>query len=75
MTDEQKRWVDQASYRQLLERWRYAPAGDPMFQGDTGDYYAKVMAEQKSLVGQEEHVSISKAIDCWHKEVAHSSPA
>ena len=66
MTDEQKRWIDHASYRELLERWRYAPVGDSMFVGDTGTYYAKVMAEQRSLVGQSEHVSISKAIDRWH---------
>jgi len=66
--ESQKRWIDQASYRQLLERWRYASVGDPMFQGDSGDYYAKVMAEQKCLVGQEEHVSISKSIDRWREE-------
>lgn len=68
MTDEQRQWINQASYRQLLERWRYAPEGDLMVQGTTGDYYSKVMAEQKSLVGQAEHVSISKTINRYHEE-------
>jgi hypothetical protein len=62
MTDEQRRWIDSASYESLLSRWRSAPVGDPMFQGDTGDYYARVMAEKRKQVGQAEHVRASKAI-------------
>ena len=48
MTPEQKKWIDEASYEDLLRKWRFAPAGDPMFQGDTGEYYSKVMNEQRS---------------------------
>lgn len=62
MNDTQKAWIDNASYEQLLSRWRFAPVGDPVFQGDTGDYYAKVMREKKEQVGGAEHVRISKAI-------------
>ena len=50
MTNDQKKWIDNASYTALLYKWRFAPSGDPMFQGDTGDYYAKVMAEKKKTV-------------------------
>ena len=58
-----KTWIDGATYEQLLEKWRYAPVGSPYFQGDTGDYYAKIMAEKKKEVGQAEAVSASKYID------------
>ena len=47
MNAQQKKWIDNASYEQLLSHWRFAPIGDPMFQGDTGDYYKKVMGEKK----------------------------
>jgi hypothetical protein len=43
MTPEQKNWIDTATYSQLLYRWRFAPIGEPMFVGDTGDYYKEKM--------------------------------
>ena len=49
MTDEQKRWIDNASPYQLLDKWRSAPAGDPLLQGDVGQYFSKVMAEKRSV--------------------------
>jgi len=66
MTKEQKDWIDSASYKQLLYRWRFAPVGDPMFQGDTGDYYSKIMGEKREEVGNAEHVRASKTIG-WEK--------
>jgi hypothetical protein len=62
MTDEQKKWIDEASYEQLLRRWRTAPAGDLMFRDDTGDYYSQVMARKRDEVGNAEHVRASKEI-------------
>ena len=61
MNKEQKRWIDSASYEDLLRKWRFAPAGDPWFRDDTGDYYAKVMA-QKRAADPEEGVRASKSI-------------
>ena len=49
MTTEQKSWIDNASYMQLLDRWRFAPSGDEMFVGETGEYYAKVMKEKRAV--------------------------
>ena len=66
MTDVQKRWIDGASYEQLLRKWRFGPVGDPMFQGDTGDYYTKVLAERKAAVGQDAHVAASKRLG-WER--------
>lgn len=48
MTPKEKNWIDNASYEQLLRKWRNAPAGDSWFQGETGKYFANVMAEKKA---------------------------
>lgn len=61
-TKTEQDWIDNATYQTLLDRWRNAPAGDPMFQGDTGKYYSKVMATKRSAVGPDAAVAASKAI-------------
>ena len=60
--EEMKVWIDKASYEQLLSHWRFAPAGDPLFIGEIGDYYKEKMAEKRSNVGDEEAVRASKSI-------------
>lgn len=60
--EERKRWIDNASYGQLLSRWRFAPAGDPFFQREIGKYYSKVLSEKRQEVGNAAHVAASKAI-------------
>lgn len=30
-TEEMIAWIDQASYEDLLRKWRFAPIGDPFF--------------------------------------------
>jgi hypothetical protein len=60
MTAEQKAWIDGADYEALLGRWRYAPAGDAMFQGDTGQYYKEAMAAR--LAAGADHVGASKRL-------------
>ena len=59
MNEQHKAWIDKASYKELLSRWRFAPVGDPMFQGETGDYYSKVMKEKRQNA---DHVQASKNI-------------
>ena len=66
MTAAQKAWIDSASYEALLRRWRTAPAGDPMFLGECGTYYAEQMRERRKAVGDDEHVRASKAIG-WER--------
>ena len=61
MTTEQKSWIDAASYEELLRKWRFAPVGEPLLQGDTGDYYQTVMNEKKHA-DQAEAVAASKRI-------------
>jgi hypothetical protein len=48
LTPEHKITIDTKSYYQLLERWRFAPVGDPWFQGETGEYWGKRMGELRS---------------------------
>ena len=62
MTPEQKKWIDEATYEDLLRRLRFAPVGDPLFRGDTFKYYSKVMKEKRSA-DPAEHVRASKSID------------
>jgi len=61
-----KDWIDNASYEDLLQRWRFASCGDPFFQGETGQYYSRVMAEKKDKLSNSERVEISKRIG-WEK--------
>jgi len=56
------KWINNATYSQLLERWRHAPSGDHMFIGEVGDHYANVMAEKKRLLSNDMQVKISKEI-------------
>lgn len=62
MTPEQKKWIDEASYESLLEKWRFASFGDPFFSkvSGAGDYYKKVMEEKKKA--HEDPVSVSKRV-------------
>ena len=48
LTDKNKTHIDEMSYEGLLSHWRFAPSGDPWFQGETGKYWGKRMGELKS---------------------------
>ena len=63
---EMKKWIDKASYQQLLSLWRFAPVGSPFFVGELGDYYAEVMHRKGDEVGNEKRVQASKDIG-WEK--------
>ena len=45
LTPGNKKHIDSLSHYQLLSKWRFAPSGDESFQGETGDYWGKRMAE------------------------------
>jgi len=61
--DSAKGWIDSASYLELLEHWRLAPSGDPMFLGEVGVYYEDRMQAKRDEVGLAVHIAASKAID------------
>jgi len=62
MDEPTKKQIDGMSYESMLRLWRTAPVGHPMFQGETGDYFSKVMAEKRAQVGPEAHTQASKNI-------------
>jgi hypothetical protein len=51
--------INNMTYSTMLRRWRFAEVGDPIFQGETGDYFKKVM-ELKKI--QADHVGTSKSV-------------
>ena len=59
LTESLKWQIDNMSYESMLRQWRFTPGGTPMFQGESGDYFAKVMAEKRIAA---DHVKISKDI-------------
>jgi len=61
LTSELKAEIDAKTHYELLERWRFAPAGDTMFQGESGEYWGKCMAEKKAENPQQA-VANSKAL-------------
>ena len=54
--------IDNMSYEQLLSRWRFAPCGDFIFQGENGDYYKTVMKNKKESLSSGQQVAVSKKI-------------
>lgn len=56
-----KEQIDRMTVRQLLLDHRFAPAGDPRFQGDEGDYRGKRLAELRSE-DNDAYVRASKSI-------------
>ena len=63
LTEKNKAYIDGLSYEALLSRWRFAPVGDPWFQGETGKYWGERMSELRSQPGgNEKHVAASKSL-------------
>ena len=62
LSEENKKHIDSLSYEQLLSHWRFAPSGDPWFQGETGEYWGIVMKKKKEELEGYQAVAISKNI-------------
>jgi hypothetical protein len=63
--EESKNWIDNASYEELLTKWRFAEAGDDFFKGEVGKYYEQVMKQKKEegeSTDSSFHIKISKRI-------------
>lgn len=48
LTPEHKAYIDSCDIYTLLFRVRFAPVGDPWFQGETGAYWVKRLAEVRA---------------------------
>jgi len=62
VSEEDKEWIDNATYKELLYRWRNAPAGDSIFDrsSESSSYYALAMNEKR--ISDANHTATSKAI-------------
>ena len=57
-----KKRIDEMSYEIMLLNWRFFKPGNKMFQGETGEYYQKVMKEKEASLEPGEKSKISKEI-------------
>ena len=62
MNDKQKQFIDNASYEDLLRKWRHAPLGDEYFVKGVWEYYTDVMQDKKRKLPRGEFVEISKRV-------------
>lgn len=60
--EEMKDWIDNANYRELLYKWRFAPVGSPWFADEIGKYYRAAMDKKKIETPLDEQVAASKSI-------------
>ena len=49
MTDEQKKRIDSMSQYEMARMWRFSKSGEPLLQGDTGEYFSKVFSEKGGM--------------------------
>ena len=61
LTPTKKAYIDGLDYRSLLSRWRFAPAGNKWFQGETGAYWGSRMNELRNT-NPAEAVAASKSL-------------
>ena len=66
LTPENKAHIDKLSQEQMLSQWRFAPSGNPWFQGETGKYWGERLGElqRDNPVG---HTAASKRIG-WDRQ-------
>ena len=62
MNEETKKSIDSMDYEGMLSLWRFAKVGHPMFQGEIGKYFNKVMNEKRDALSDDERVQASKNI-------------
>ena len=44
--------IDAMSQEELCKKWRFAPIGDPMFQGEEGEYFKKRLEEKGGFTSE-----------------------
>lgn len=69
MTKEEKlAWIKNASYTDLLRKWRFEPMGSEWFLGEIGLAYNNAIGQKRREVGDEAHTAASKEIG-WENSV------
>lgn len=63
LNDDQRRaWIDGASYKELLTKWRHETVPSPWFTGSLGVYFHHALINARDKIGAEEAARISKEI-------------
>ena len=62
LTEKLKNEIDEMPYTDMLRKWRHSELGDPLFQDDSGEYFAQVMTIKKHALTPSERVQASKAV-------------
>lgn len=62
LTDALKNKIDNMDYESMLSLWRFAWAGEEMFQDKSGEYFAEVLRKKRDFLSREEQVEISKRV-------------
>tara|TARA_Y100000310_G_scaffold332909_1_gene409415 strand:+ start:1368 stop:1568 length:201 start_codon:yes stop_codon:yes gene_type:complete len=60
--EEMRDWIDDANYHTLLQKNRFAPVGGPLFQGEVGRHFLRVIAQKRDELPSGEAGRISKEI-------------
>ncbi len=60
--DEMLRWIDTASYEQLLRKWRFAEVGDEWFTGDIGAHFSAMLSKRRAEIGPGAAAAASKSV-------------
>ena len=61
LSPELRQRLDNMNYAQLLRTRRFAPAGDDLFEGESGDYLVQRMKEMRADPAID-HVGASKQV-------------
>ena len=62
LTEDLKNQIDGMNYEAMMSKWRFAPIGDPLFQGESGTHFSKVIAEKRDKISDAERVEASKNV-------------
>lgn len=56
------KWLETASYSDLLKKWRFEAIGSEWFRGEVGDAFVDIMAKRRAELTHEEKVEFSKRV-------------
>lgn len=62
LTESVKKEIDDMSLEEMLERWRFDVCGTPIFEGESGNYFAEVMKQKRNDAPTKDWWEISKKI-------------
>ena len=58
--EELKKYINSITQEEMAELWRFAPVGHYLFEGEAGQYFAKVFQEKGGMTPK-----ISKKLGWW----------